>query len=467
MSSSMQQFLKRHWVGAAWCGAALIALALAALTRDQWWPRLRALAAADDPAEKSPEGHNHPHPHPHPHEEGHSEESSLELSPSAWKNIGLTTGDVRPRDFTRTVSVPAIVTERPGRSQVAVAAHLTGIVTQVHPIEGEAVVPGQPLFELRLTHEDLVTAQREFLQSLQELDVVRKELAWLKSFDRTVVEGGRIRALEFTEEKLNGTLLAQEQALLLHDLTAAQIAEIAKSRKLRQTLTVVAPPFSQEGDHRGAQHLFTVQKINVKPGQHITTGEPLALLADHCLLYVEGQAFEDDMSRLLAAANAGQSLEVASVADGGHGDPPLALPILYVADHVDEDSRALHFYLTLPNQIVRDVGEPGHRFVAWRYRPGERMEVRLPLAEPWKNQIVLPPEAVVEEGADAFVFEQNGDHFDRVAVHVIYRDKDAVVVENDGALAGATLAMSGAYQMHLALKNKSGGAVDPHAGHNH
>ncbi len=92
------------------------------------------------------------------------------------------------------------------------------------------------------------------------------------------------------------------------------------------------------------------------------------------------------------------------------------------------------------------------------------MEVKIPLSH-WSNQIVLPPEAVVNEGAESFVFEQNGDHFDRVAVHVVYRDKDAVVVENDGQLTGSTLAMSGAYQMHLAIKNKAGGAA-PH-GHMH
>jgi len=34
-------------------------------------------------------------------------------------------------------------------------------------------------------------------------------------------------------------------------------------------------------------------------------------------------------------------------------------------------------------------------------------------------------------------------------------------------LVGSTLAMSGAYEMHLALKNQAGGGVDPHAGHNH
>jgi hypothetical protein len=95
------------------------------------------------------------------------------------------------------------------------------------------------------------------------------------------------------------------------------------------------------------------------------------------------------------------------------------------------------------------------------------MEVKIPTASPWENQIVLPIEAAVEDGAEWFVFQQNGDHFDRVAVHLLYRDRDTAVVENDGKLSGTTLAMSGAYQMNLALKNRSSAGVDPHVGHTH
>jgi hypothetical protein len=32
---------------------------------------------------------------------------------------------------------------------------------------------------------------------------------------------------------------------------------------------------------------------------------------------------------------------------------------------------------------------------------------------------------------------------------------------------GDVVAQRGAHQMQMALKNKSGGGVDPHAGHNH
>jgi cobalt-zinc-cadmium efflux system membrane fusion protein len=43
-----------------------------------------------------------------------------------------------------------------------------------------------------------------------------------------------------------------------------------------------------------------------------------------------------------------------------------------------------------------------------------------------------------------------------------------VVIASDGPLKpGDVVAAGGAYQLHLAIKNKSGGGVDPHAGHNH
>ena len=43
-----------------------------------------------------------------------------------------------------------------------------------------------------------------------------------------------------------------------------------------------------------------------------------------------------------------------------------------------------------------------------------------------------------------------------------------VVIANDGTLLpGDRVAISAAQQLHLALKNKSSGGVDPHAGHDH
>ena len=161
---------------------------------------------------------------------------------------------------------------------------------------------------------------------------------------------------------------------------------------------------------------------------------------------------------------------VSATLQGGKGTKGKidGLKLLYLADKIDPETRAFRFYLKLPNEIVLDQKSPtGHRFLEWRYKPGQRLELSIPV-EKWTNRIVLPVDAVVEEGAEMYVYRQNGKQFQRVPVHVEYRDRKSVVIANDGTLfPGDVVAASGAYQIHLALKNKSGGGIDPHAGHNH
>ena len=77
-------------------------------------------------------------------------------------------------------------------------------------------------------------------------------------------------------------------------------------------------------------------------------------------------------------------------------------------------------------------------------------------------------DAIAQDGAENYVFRADAEHFDRQPVHVEHRDTLFAVIAQDGSLKpGDQIALNGAQQMHLALKNKSGGAIDPHAGHQH
>jgi hypothetical protein len=95
------------------------------------------------------------------------------------------------------------------------------------------------------------------------------------------------------------------------------------------------------------------------------------------------------------------------------------------------------------------------------------VELRVPV-ERWENRIVLPVDAVAKDGVETYVFQANGQRFDRRPVHVEHRDRLWAVIANDGSLfAGERVAVSGAEQLQLALKNAQQGGVDPHAGHQH
>jgi cobalt-zinc-cadmium efflux system membrane fusion protein len=344
---------------------------------------------------------------------------------------------------------------------------MTGVVTKVYVIEGEAVAPEQPLFDIRLTHEDLVIAQRDYLRSAEELDFVDRELKRLQSIGDGVIAGKRVLERQYERQKIEAAIHAQREGLLLHGLSEKQVANILKNRSLLQSLTISAPQGTGDCTTEGSEHLFSVQRLNVRPGQQVVAGGSLCVLGDHCKLYIEGKAFEEDVELLNQVALQNRKVTAARISRGVAQDTVDNLEILYLSDRVESDTRAFHFYIGLPNKLTRDQKKAGHRFIGWKFKPGQRFEVRIPLKQ-IADSIVLPVDAVVEEGATTFVFQRNGKHFDRVEVSVADRDQHHVVIHNDGSLyPGDIVAANGAHEMHLDMKNKAGGGIDPHAGHNH
>ena len=131
------------------------------------------------------------------------------------------------------MTVPGIIVERPGQSVLEVTSPMTGIVTRIYSIQGEAVEAGQPLFEVRLTHEDLLQAQAEFLRTVEELDVIGREVARLqKVAAEGVIAGKTLLERQYEQQKQQAALRVERQALLLHGLAAEQVDHIVASRTL-------------------------------------------------------------------------------------------------------------------------------------------------------------------------------------------------------------------------------------------
>jgi len=469
----------RYGFAAACAGACLLAV-IAALALHHQWPQpvrdwairtLGGVPAGVVDAETNAAGHDHDHAADHSHaddhgHEGHVEENSLELSDPARRSIGLKEGSISLSTFHRMIDVPGMVVERRGRSRFTIIAPMTGYLTRILVTEGEAVMPDQPIFEIRLTHEELVQLQADLLRTTAEVDVVRREIARLEGIGpeglipiRTILER------KYELQKLEAVLLAQRQSLLLHGLTEPQVEEIITTRTLLGTLRVNAPGTVALN---GGSGRLVVQELAVDRGQHVTAGDTLAVLVDHGTLLIEGEAFEQDIAQINEVAANGRPITAVLEAKGGAGRQVEGLRIAYLADRIEPESRTLHFYVTLPNETLgNDRPEADSRFVTWLYKPGQRMQLRVPVEE-WPDRIVLPAEAVAQEGVENYVFRANGDHFDREAVHVEHRDPRWVVLANDGRLfPGDRVAMSAAQQLQLALKNKAGGGIDPHAGHSH
>lgn len=479
MKTTLMSMTSRHKTGMLWL-VGLIIIGLGWFTQAYWWPLVLSIQSSGILPSAAPEsglsGHDdHGHGHEHGHD-SHDEQSSIEISVQARTNIGLQTEKIKLGKFVRTITVPGMIVERPGRTRTRIVAPLTGIVTRIYAIPGEAVKAGQPLFDVRLTHEDMVQAQVEFLKTVEELSVVEKEIARL----RPISENGSVPQKvvldrQYEQQKLLGSLKAQRESLLLHGLSDMQVDQIQQTRSLQSRQTVFAPggPDAGEAPENSAvapsekDRLFVVEEIKVEAGRYVNTGDLLMTLADYAELFVEGNAFEQDGQLVADALRDGRKVSIRVQNHSPAGTVVPDLEFQYLSDQIDPVSRTLHFYLHLPNALLRDVTTQGHRFLNWRFKPGQRTELLVPVEE-WQDRIVLPASAVIQDGVESYVFQENGDHFDRRPVQVEYRDRFWVVIARDGSIfPGDVVATSGAQQLLIALKNKSGGAIDPHAGHNH
>lgn len=462
----------QDWLRWAVIGVVLSSLAAAFYFQAQWLPvaqRWTANLMAD--AGKQGEAANAEASHDEADHAAHGDPSTIDLSLQARKNIGLTDEFIQPvklEPFTRTLSIPGVVAERPGRSVVEVTAPLTGVVTRILPIEGESLESGKKLFDLRLTHEELVQSQTDLLETAAALDVVTKEIERLNKLAADgAIPGKRLLELKYEQQKHQGIIAARRQALLLHGLTSAQVDAILQKRELLRELSVVVPVVTEDGEPTLEGTIFQVQSIKVAQGQHVEAGTTLAVLVDHEELYIAGEAFERDVADINRAAD--QQLPVTAVleTEGDRREVIEGLRVLYLATKIEPAKRTLHFYVTLPNEKQRDSQQNGRRFFAWKYRPGQRVQLEIPL-ETQPNRIVLPIDAIAMDGTETYVFTPNGKGFERRSVHVEYRDTRRAVLANDGSLfPGDRVALTGAQQLQIAIKNKSGGAPDPHAGHSH
>jgi len=515
---SIKDALRSRWI----LGIAVTALIVIGFaTRAKWWEPVQnwvrntissnRQVSSLDSHDHSGAGEADPHAH-EGHDHGHDDGTSLTLSAQAQGNIGLAPEYLQPvklETFRRSITVPGIIVGRPGRTRLEISTPMAGVITHVHAVQGEAVNPGTLLFELRITAEELVSTQTNLLRTVGELDVENREIARLSK----VTESGAISQKillerQYAKEKLEVLMNAQREALRLHGLSERQIDDITTNHKLLRDLQIVAPGRDQHGaeelilsskevipvslairqepqlaDENAAHENaanddaqspdaskvpLILQEVLVHKGETVAAGATLGALADYSELYIEGRAFEQDLDVLSQSAQ--RNWKITAVFEGAANSVKRIenLDLVYSASEIDAEARSLSFFVRLPNEVAREVPSPnGQRFLDWKYRPGQRLQLLVPVEE-WENQIVLPVDAIAREGAESFVFQQNGDHFDRVSVRVAYRDSTHVVVANDGSIfPGDVIALRGAHQMQMALKNKSGGGVDPHAGHNH
>ena len=413
--------------------------------------------------------------------ESAEKQTVLEISEQARKNLGLVAKPAKPQEYWQSILIPGEIADRPGVSDRGVTSPAVGIVTAIHAFPGDTIRPGESLFTLRLFSEYLQATQSELFKATQEVQLIQQEIQRLSEATRTgaVPES---RLIESRQQLNRQTTLirAYEQDLLTRGLNPGQVEQVAKGTFV-STIEVSAPPALPQQAWLGPTEsrpvrqvstanqpspqigiAFEIQELNVELGQQVQAGQLLAQLSNHQSLYVIGHAFKREAQYLEEAAKQSRTVSIEFAEEGDQRWPDLnqSFAIRHLSNTIDATSRTFDFFVPLENQF-QSFEKANETYLVWRFRPGQRARIHVPIKK-FENVFVLPSEALVREGPEAFVFRQNGDLFKQRPVHVLYEDRRSVVIANDGKVAaGSFLAQNSAASLNRVLKAQTASGQQP------
>ena len=175
--------------------------------------------------------------------------------------------------------------------------------------------------------------------------------------------------------------------------------------------------------------------------------EKLLELIDTSLVWIEGDVVE----HLLTAVRPGQKARVRVAA---YPEVVFTGIVRTVGRTVDADKRTVHLWIEVPN--------PQGQLL-----PEMFATVTL-ITQAATDTLAVPLQAVLTEGAEQFVFVENGDTYARQNVVVGLKD-DRYVEIRDGLFPGDRVVVRGGYEINAARTATSpqGKGGDGHAGHTH
>ncbi|MFL5329529.1 MAG: efflux RND transporter periplasmic adaptor subunit [Gemmataceae bacterium] len=369
------------------------------------------------------------------------------LSAQVQQNLRLKSKPLQVAIFWKTLEVPGTIIDRPGRNVMQVVAPIAGVVTDIRRFPGDLVQPGEPLFTLRLTSEQLQTIQSDLVKATSELRIAeqeRKRIAGISS-------AGQLAQADAQVQRWQLAIRAARNELATKGFSAQQIDSIAEGKFV--TEFIVSAPIPKESE--AAKSPWELQVLAVSHSQQVQAGQAMCELVSHQSLLIEGKSFSDEVPLVERAVAQNWPIAVDFPADSSEWPTtPQSFSIQRSANVIDPITRTFTFSVPLANQS-RTIEKDGHSQIIWRYRPGEKVRLRIP-TERIDNVFILPAEAVVREGASAFVFRQNADTFERRPVQIIARDRDRVVIANhDSVTPGVYVAQSGAVQINRMMKSSS------------
>jgi len=268
------------------------------------------------------------------------------------QQIGVTYAKVERKPLTHTIrSVGLIVPDRSRNWQFV--SRVDGYVQKLNVTSpGQVVEKDAPL--LSIYSPDLLTSEREFVELLRMRDEAKTKDA--RETPQRLIESAKRR-------------------LQLWNVMPEQVAELEKTRKASDTLTLLSP-------FRGV-----VQSVPVEQGKSVKVGDMLVEVADLSLVWMWAEFYENELSML----QVGQKLAITAKSYPGQNfDGTIAL----IDPFINETKRTAKVRIDIPN-------------ADFKLRPG--MYVNAELAMDMGEALTVPVSAIMPTGERNVVFIDKGE----------------------------------------------------------
>jgi membrane fusion protein, copper/silver efflux system len=322
------------------------------------------------------------------------------------QQIGVTYARVERKSLFHTIRAVGLIVPDKTRNWQFVS-RVDGYVQKLHVTSpGELVGKDAPL--LSIYSPDLLTSEREFVELLRMRDEAKT------------------RGARETPQRL---IESAKRRLELWNVTEQQIAELEKTRKVSDTLTLLSP-------FRGV-----VQSVPVEQGKSVKVGDMLVEVADLSVIWVWAEFYESELSML----SAGQKVAITTKSYPGQ---KFEGTISVINPFLDEVKRTAKVRIDIPNPD-------------FKLRPG--MYVNAELAMNMGEALTVPVSAVMPTGARNLVFVDKGEgKIEPRVVQLGYKYADIYEVqsglqENERVIASANFLISAESKVQGALREFGAG----------
>ncbi len=338
----------------------------------------------------------------------------LKLSPEAAKNIGLHVEPAGRHVVEDVIELDGTIDVPPDR-RADVSSQLGGTLERIHVTPGQAVRAGDVLAEiasLELQNLQLDLLRADLDSRLRNEIVERLRAAGTGTARRELQEAESIRQAARNRRE------AMLQKLGAVGLTAGQVEQLLRDKKLVETLPIRAPI---EG---------TVIQLTKVLGQTVKAEETLVAIHDLAHAWVQGYLFERDLVRV----RTGQNVRVRLVADPAF----LADGVVVRSGHTfGVENRTLSVWVELKKTPKQSLP----------YNLLARLIV--PFGRP-KPVLAVPLKALVRDGLRSYLFVRRPDEtFERRVVETGRAD-DRFIEITSGLEAGEWIAVRGAAELQTA-----------------